>query len=291
MQLQSIWPSTGAPHLPSPLSFLTAPQAALPIGSCSFIKSRAQTIFPRYRSVLLTDSLRVNTIMWATLPCLEYGILATHQRDIELSGWTIKITHRKFQEKGKKQEMYLINEYSPHGNSSLDCFHFLQPCTGSLIGLRGLRKEVVKLQGFLCTPGRRITAQRTDPLGDAPKRLLKVQLSDESDQKPHFLDCEVTEQQKSKGHTACYYKGFTTFLIILDSGCWCITCGPLLSSLKAKNVKTNRIFIVQLIGDEIYVNKQGPKQCLLCVMLCSDILLGVNFIFVHKISLQLLNAV
>lgn len=53
-----------------------------------------------------------------------------------------------------------------------------------LIGLRGLSKEVVKLQGFLFVPGRRITAKGNDPLGNAPMRPFEVQLSDESVQKP-----------------------------------------------------------------------------------------------------------
>lgn len=68
----------------------------------------------------------------------------------------------------------------------LECFHFLRLRTGSLIGLRGLSKEVVKLQGFLFVPGRQITAQGSDPRGDAPVRAFKVQLSDESVQKPLF---------------------------------------------------------------------------------------------------------
>ena len=85
-----------------------------------------------------------------------------------------------------KQEMDLINEYSHLGNSSPECFHFLRLRTASLIGLRGLSEEVVKLQGFLFVPGRQITAQGSDPWGDAPMRPFKVQLSDESVQKPRF---------------------------------------------------------------------------------------------------------
>lgn len=85
-----------------------------------------------------------------------------------------------------KQEMDLIKDYSHLGNLSPECFHFLRPRNGSLIGLRGLSEEVVKLQGFLFVPGRQITAQSSDPQGDAPTRLFKVQLSDESVQKPHF---------------------------------------------------------------------------------------------------------
>lgn len=50
----------------------------------------------------------------------------------------------------------------------------------------GSAKEVVKLQGFLFAPGRQITAQGGDPLGDAPTRAFTVQLSDESVQKPPF---------------------------------------------------------------------------------------------------------
>lgn len=67
-----------------------------------------------------------------------------------------------------------------------ECFHFLRLWDGSLIGLRGLSEEVVKLQGVLFVPGRQITAQSSDPGGDAPVRPFKVQLSDESVQKPHF---------------------------------------------------------------------------------------------------------
>lgn len=76
--------------------------------------------------------------------------------------------------------MDLINEYSRLGNLSPECFHFLLLRTAWLIGLRGLSKEVVKLQGFLFVPGHQITAQGSDPWGDAPMRPLKVQLSDES---------------------------------------------------------------------------------------------------------------
>lgn len=54
----------------------------------------------------------------------------------------------------------------------------------SLIGLCGLGKEVVKLQGFLFVPGLRITAKGNDPLGNAPMRPFEVQLSDKSVQKP-----------------------------------------------------------------------------------------------------------
>lgn len=85
-----------------------------------------------------------------------------------------------------KREMDLINEYSRLGNSSPECFHFLRLRTGSLIGLRGLGEEVVKLQGFLFVPGRQITARASDPHGDAPMRAFKVQLSDESAREPHF---------------------------------------------------------------------------------------------------------
>lgn len=85
-----------------------------------------------------------------------------------------------------KQEMDLINDYSHLGNMSPECFHFLRLRTGSLIGLRMLSEEVVKLQGFLFVPGCQITAQGSDPQGDAPMRPFKVQLSDESVQKPHF---------------------------------------------------------------------------------------------------------
>lgn len=55
-----------------------------------------------------------------------------------------------------------------------------------LIELLWLNEEVVKLQGFLYVPGHQITVQVSDPRGDAPMSPFKVQLSDESVQKPHL---------------------------------------------------------------------------------------------------------
>lgn len=85
-----------------------------------------------------------------------------------------------------KQEMALINEYSHPGNLSPECFHFRRLRTCSLIGLGELSEEVVKLQGFLFVPGHQITGQGSDPRGDAPMSLFKLQLSDESIQKTYF---------------------------------------------------------------------------------------------------------
>lgn len=82
--------------------------------------------------------------------------------------------------------MDLINENGPPGKSSPERFHFLCLRTCSLIGLCGLGKEAVRLQGFLFVPGCQLTVQGSDLWGGAPERPFKVQLPDESGQKPHF---------------------------------------------------------------------------------------------------------
>lgn len=114
--------------------------------------------------------------------------------------WTITASPRKSQEAGETRNV--IYQYSHLGNLSPECFHFLLLRTGSLIGLRGLSKDVVKLQRFLFVPGHQITASAATRVVMPPRGplryscLMSQSRSPTFPENPKFWGDRVTEGKR-----------------------------------------------------------------------------------------------
>lgn len=126
--------------------------------------------------------------------------------------WTIKISPRKSQEESETRNGF-NKRLKTSWELESECFHFLRLRTGSIIGLRGLSEEVVKLRGFLLrlavkSQPRAVTLGASPPWG--PLRyscLMSQSRSPAFPENRRFWGDRVTE---SKGpHSLVLWEGFT----------------------------------------------------------------------------------